>query len=291
MQDNFSTLSRKKWLLHNGRAGRSLGGENCSINDLEPTLTTTLIVLAHPEPHSFNGAWASATQKACEAMGDTVLISDLVAMNFQPVERANNYPHLPSNHHFDALKAQEEAAEQDMLPDDVGREIVKLLRADRVIFHFPIWWFAPPAILKGWFDRVLAHGALHTVERRFDKGHFLGRKALFCVTTGSNEEESAFNGREGDIHMLLWPTAYTLRYLGFSVAVPEIVHGVHGYHHGARKEALEERLVRALKAQTELISEFDRRPLIQFNADEDFNANGRLKSDRPSYSQFIRKAS
>ena len=54
----------------------------------EPALTTTLIVLAHPDPRSFNGAWANATEAACEALGDTVLRSDLVALGFDPVEAA-----------------------------------------------------------------------------------------------------------------------------------------------------------------------------------------------------------
>ena len=252
-------------------------------------MTTTLIVLAHPDPRSFNGAWANATKSACEALGDTVLCSDLVAMGFDPVERASHYPREQADPCFDALKAQEEAADQHRLPADVKLEIEKLRRADRVVFHFPIWWFAPPAILKGWFDRVLAHGALHSVEHRFDAGHFRGRKALFCATTGSDETESAFNGKEGDIQMLLWPAAYTLRYLGFSVAVPEIVHGVHGYHRGARQEALQGRLASVLDAQDRLMAEFESRALLQFNADTDFDEDGRLKADRPSLSHFIRK--
>ena len=253
-------------------------------------MTTTLIVLAHPEPRSFNAAWASATKKACKVVGDTVLQSDLVALNFQPVERASNYSHHSESARFDPLKAQEQASDLSQLPDDVRNEMDKLHLADRIIFHFPIWWFAPPAILKGWFDRVLAHGEIHSVERRFDRGKFRNKKALFCVTTGSSEAESAFNGKEGDIQMLLWPMAYALRYLGFSVAVPEIVHGVHGYHRGTRKDDLAARLAGTLNAQSELIAAFDSRPLIRFNADDDFTEAGTLKADRPSYSHFIRKA-
>ena len=252
-------------------------------------MTTTLIVLAHPDPRSFNGAWAEATRSACEDLGDTVLSSDLVSMDFQPVECAKNYPYRQTDTSFDALRAQEEASANRLLPADVLEEIDKIRRADRIVFHFPIWWFSPPAILKGWFDRVLAHGELHSVEHRFDTGHFRGKKALFCVTTGSKEAESAFDGKEGDIQMLLWPAAYTLRYLGFSVAVPEIVHGVHGYHRGARREALQDRLDNILCAQAALMAEFDRRPLIRFNADSDFDESGHLKPDRPSYSHFIRK--
>jgi NAD(P)H dehydrogenase (quinone) len=254
---------------------------------LEKALTTTLIVLAHPDPRSFNGAWAITTRRASEAQGDKVLFSDLVAMGFDPVERASHYPYLQTDMNFDPLKAQEEAADQHRLPEDVKLEIEKLRRADRVVFHFPIWWFGPPEILKGWFDRVLAHGDVHSVTNRFDKGHFIGKKALFCVTTGSKESESAFNGKEGDIQMLLWPAAYTLR-LGFSVAEPEIVHGVHGYHKGVDRDALHDRLAHTLDAQKRLISKFEKRALLEFNSDVDFDENGTLRADQPSYSHFIR---
>jgi len=252
-------------------------------------MATTLIVLAHPEPRSFNGAWAGATRAACEAAGDTVLWSDLCAMGFDAVESARHYAQRGSGG-FDPLKAQEAAAQTGGLPEDVAGEIAKLRQADRVVFHFPIWWFAPPAILKGWFDRVLVHGALHSVDQRFDAGQFRGRKALFCVTTGATEAESAFNGKEGDIQMLLWPAAHTLRYLGFSVLVPRVVHGVHGYFEGAEEDALRRRLRGVLDAQRDLMAGFEALPLMRFNADADFDAEGRLKPDRPSHSHFVRHA-
>ncbi len=251
-------------------------------------MTTTLVILAHPESRSFNGAWAKATQDGCHTQGDTVLVSDLTQMGFDPVERATHYTDFSTASPFDPLKAQEAASEDKTLPQAVQTEIEKVLCADRLIFHFPIWWFAPPAILKGWCDRVLAHGATHTVDQRFDAGRFTGRKALFCVTTGSGASESAFNGKEGDIQMLLWPLAYTLRYLGFSVLKPKIVHGVHGYHTGPDKAALSARLIKVLEEQSALIGQFDDRPLVEFNADDDFDAQGQLKADRPSVTPFIR---
>ena len=251
-------------------------------------MPTTLVILAHPDPRSFNGTWAEATRAASEAAGHEVLWSDLVSMGFDPVERAAHYAATDPAASFDPLKAQEAAAASGRLPPDVTSEIDKLRRADRVVFHFPVWWFAPPAILKGWLDRVLAHGETHSVGARFDKGQFRGRKALFCVTTGSSADESAHNGKEGDIRMLLWPMAYTLRYLGFSVVEPKIVHGVHGYHRDARKTALDARLREFLDSHATLIAAFDTLPLMPFNADTDFDADGRLKSDAPSNSRFIR---
>ncbi len=249
-------------------------------------MTTTLIVLAHPEPRSFNGAWARASAEASAALGHEVLLSDLCALGFDAVEAAQHYAHTDGP--FDPLKAQESAAARGGIPADVAIEIAKIRQADRVIFHFPIWWFAPPAILKGWFDRVLMHGAMHSVADRFDAGLCLGKKALFCVTTGSRAAESAHNGKEGDVQMLLWPTAYTLRYLGFDVLEPRLVHGVHGYHTGADKTDLQDRLRTVLANQNALINGFDSLPAQPFNADDDFDANGTLRPDRPSHTPFIR---
>lgn len=250
-------------------------------------MTTTLIVLAHPERRSFTGAWADATAQAAADLGDRVLWSDLTSMNFHPAEAAAHYEG-GSGSPFDPLKAQETAAAQDRLPADVAEEVAKIRQADRIVFHFPLWWFAPPAVLKGWFDRVLVHGALHNVDQRFDKGLCRGKTALFCVTTGANASESAHNGKEGDVQMLLWPAAYTLRYLGFTVLRPLVVHGVHGYFEGDERRELEDRLQAVLTAQREVMSRFDALPQIAFHADTDFDDNGQLRPDRPSLSHFIR---
>lgn len=254
-------------------------------------MTTTLIVLAHPERQSFNGAWADATARASVQLGHEVLWSDLGSMGFNPAEARAHFREYPENSSFDPLKAQEWASDADALPGDVAQEIDKLNRADRVVFHFPLWWFAPPAVLKGWFDRVLAHGATHTIDERFDTGRYHGRKALFCVTAGATENELSHNGKEGDVQMQLWPAAYTLRYLGFSVLEPEIVFGVHGYHQGEELTALRNRLGTVLDNQATLIRGFDDMRQLNFNPDCDFDANGRLKPGSPSHSPFIRHRS
>lgn len=249
-------------------------------------MSTTLIILAHPERKSFNGAWAEKTDRYSQEQGHKVIWSDLCSMEFDPVESAKQYsqPHEK----FDPLKAQEDAASSDMLPDDVAKEIEKILDADRLIFHFPIWWFNPPAILKGWCDRVLAHGAMHNVDKRFDNGICKGKKVLMCATTGAQETEASYNGKEGDATMLLWPLAYTLRYLGMSVLEPKIINGIHGYFKGDAEMQLEDRLEKVLLDHTETISNFDNLPEILFNSDSDFDDQGRLKSDAPSYTHFIR---
>ncbi|MEP3048645.1 MAG: NAD(P)H-dependent oxidoreductase [Roseibium sp.] len=249
-------------------------------------MPTTLIILAHPEKRSFNGAWANESARLSRELGHHVLLSDLCAMGFDPVEGPHHYAAPASP--FDTLKAQEQAAENNSFPGEVVAEIAKVKQADRLIFHFPIWWFSPPAILKGWCERVLAHGGLHTVDERFDTGRCSGKKALFCVTTGSKSSESLFNGKEGDVQMLLWPFAYTLRYLGMSVLKPKLIHGVHGYFKGDAKTALEARLKTSLVDHAQTIARFDSLPEVQFNPDSDFDAEGRLKPAAPSHTRFIR---
>lgn len=251
-------------------------------------MTTTLVVHAHPEPRSFTARWADATATACAAEGDTVLRSDLCGTGFDPVERAAHYADPPDP--FDVLKAQERASAADTLPPDVKAEIAKLEAADRVILHFPLWWFAPPAILKGWMERVLVHGRTNDVDNRFDTGRFRGRAVLFCVTTGARAVESGPDGKEGDTRLHLWPAAYTFRYLGYDVLEPVLVHGVHGYHRGARQTDLETRLTGVLAGQGDLIRRFVALPRMRFNADTDFDAEGRLKPGAPGHSPFIRTA-
>jgi NAD(P)H dehydrogenase (quinone) len=251
-------------------------------------MTTTLIILAHPSPGSFNAEWAKRSASASERLGHRVLWSDLYALRFDPVEADHHYSLGADQDHFDPLKAQEVASSADALPVRIALETEKLCRADRVIFHFPLWWFAPPAMLKGYFDRVFVHGKLHDVGHRFDSGRCRGKTAMLCVTTGSSAAESAPDGKEGDVRLLLWPTAYTLRYLGFDVVEPVVVHGVHGYHGGARAAALAARLTDTLAGHDRLIAAFDDLPRMRFNAESDFDQDGRLKPDRPSHTGFIR---
>lgn len=246
-------------------------------------MATTLVILAHPEPASFNGAWARASCDAARALGHDVMFADLYASGFDPAERPGHYATPPRP--FDPLKAQEAGP----IPADVAPLLDQLTSADRLILHFPMWWFAPPAMVKGWCDRVLVHGALHDTANRFDTGRLARLEVLFCVTTGGDAVESGPDGREGDWRMLLWPLAQTLRYCGATVKQPEAVHGVHGYHKGARRAALETRLAETLTRHPALLADWPNRPAMPFNPDSDFDATGCLKADAPSHTPFIRR--
>lgn len=247
-------------------------------------MPTTLVVVVHPEPTSFTCAWAKASIDAARGLGHDVLVSDLYAQGFDPAERGEHYGIGAG---FDPLKAQEQAAASGTLPSGISEEVDKVEAADLVIFHFPIWWFAPPAMLKGWCERALVHGRLHAVDARFDSGPCRGKRALFCVSTGAKAAEIGPDGKEGRLDYLLWPLAYTLRYCGFDVLAPVSCNGVHGYWTGADKAALDSRLGATLDAQRTLLEGIGTHPLWRFNADTDFDAEGRLKPGAPRLWPFI----
>ncbi|KUF09747.1 NAD(P)H-dependent oxidoreductase [Pseudoponticoccus marisrubri] len=243
-------------------------------------MPSALIVTAHPGPTSFARAWAQASRDACAELGYSVEISDLYAMGFDPAERAALYGR---DGPFDPLVAQEDLGGAP----DAQAEAAKIEAADLLVLHFPIWWFAPPAMLKGWLDRALIHGRLHDVEKRFDSGVCRGKTALLCVTTGASEAEVGPRGKEGRLDLQLWPVAYTLRYCGFDIARPVALHDVHGYWDGAEKDALEARLSAALAGQRDVIAGLPVRPRWRFNADADFDETGRLKPGAPVYWPFV----
>lgn len=95
-----------------------------------------------------------------------------------------------------------------------------------VIFQFPLWWGGPPAILKGWLDRVLAYGFAYVDGYRFDTGLFRGRHAVLSVTTGGTPARFNEEGVYGPIEQLLRPIRRgALEYMGFEVAPSFVCYG------------------------------------------------------------------
>ena len=106
------------------------------------------VILAHPEPRSFNHAIARAACQASERLGHSVTFHDLYEEGFDPL--------LP------AEELQSEAALSPILK----RHCEEIERADGLVIVHPNWWGQPPASLKGWIDRVLRPG----VAYRFEEG-------------------------------------------------------------------------------------------------------------------------
>lgn len=188
---------------------------------------TILIVVAHPDAASFNHAMAHAAADALREAGHDVTISDLATQGF----RADLGPHdmtpMEGTTRFHIQAEQANAARLGSFADDVARQQALVAAADNIILQFPMWWGGPPALMKGWADRVLAYGFAYVDGRRFDTGLFKGRRAMLSVTTGGTPQRFSAEGVYGPIGPLLMPMQrLTLEYMGFEVEEPYIAHGV-----------------------------------------------------------------
>ena len=185
-----------------------------------------LLVLAHPERLSFNGAMFDVAQTPLENAGHTVVTSDLYRMGFDPVSSRHNFTSI---HNPDYLKLQAEeqlASETDGFADEVEAEIAKVEAADLMIWQFPLWWFGLPAILKGWVDRVFAMGRAYGNGHIYETGKFKGKRALLSLTTGGPADAYLENGFNGDLNAILRPIQRgILNFTGFSVLQPQLVYG------------------------------------------------------------------
>lgn len=230
-----------------------------------------LIVYAHPEPKSFNGAMRDTAVETLRGLGNEVVISDLYAMSFNPVVGLGDFlGERADADFFSVQKEQTRAYETGKLAPDIVSEMEKLQRADLVIFQFPIWWFGMPAILKGWADRIFARGFAYIPGRKYDTGMFRGKTAMIAATTGTSADTYAPDGIDGDILSVLWPIHNgLLRYSGFDVLPPFIA-----YMPGrVEKEAREAYLA----AYQKRLREIDVTPRLFFHPLEDYGANERLK--------------
>ena len=246
-------------------------------------------VLAHPEPQSFNAHLARSGSAALEAEGWTVSLSDLYAMGFDPCERPEHFRNRADPARFDAQAEQRHATDDGTLPKAVTEELALMDRADLLVLQYPMWWHLPPAMLKGWFDRALAYGAAYTSRKRFEKGRFVGKRAMLSVTVGTSRATYEHDGRSGDIELMLWPVNFTLAYVGYEVLAPFVAYGVEGGLRYSDPAAIEKRLKRIVAEFRAALPRVGERARIPFNRMEDWGGDGRIVPGAPVYSPFVRR--
>lgn len=244
-----------------------------------------LIVLAHPEAKSFNGRMAETAKAAFEAQGHTAEIYDLYREGFDAREALVHFPAPKTPEYFSAMAEQRHAVATNALPPDVERAILRLERADVVVFQFPLWWFSIPGILKGWMDRVFVWGRVYSSKRRYDTGHFKGKRALVSITTGGPPSTHGPDGRQGDMDMELWPFHFGINYVGFTVLPPFRSFAVDVGQNDAAHQA---KLAGYQAGLRDYLGTLDQLEPLKFNGWNDWDADGRLKPDAPSHSLFMR---
>jgi NAD(P)H dehydrogenase (quinone) len=184
-----------------------------------------LIIYAHPEPSSFTGALKDLAVKTLESAGHHVEVSDLYAENFNPVAGRHDFTTARDSARFDYQAEQFFASENNGFSKDLLREQARVLKADVLIFIFPLWWGGVPTIVKGWFDRVLAYGFAYADGERFSRGRFIGRRGTMCVTTGGTRKRFSEGDAYGEIRQVLYPiNRCILEYLGLEVTDPFVAY-------------------------------------------------------------------
>jgi NAD(P)H dehydrogenase (quinone) len=158
------------------------------------------LVLAHPEPKSFNGALLREAHRILIKLGHSVQTSDLYSIGFNPVSNRHNFTTVKDPDFFKPQTEEVYASEVGGFAPDLETELQKIEWCDLMIWQFPLWWFGLPAILKGWVDRTFAMGRTYGNGRFYETGVFKGKRALLSLTTGGATSHYEKGGWNGDIH-------------------------------------------------------------------------------------------
>jgi NAD(P)H dehydrogenase (quinone) len=198
-----------------------------------------LIVHAHHEPTSFNAAMTATAAAALRAAGGETVVSDLYAMGFDPVSDRRNFVTTADRERLSQQAEEAYASAHDGYAADLQAEMDKLAWCDLLILQFPIWWLGPPAILKGWLDRVLAVGRAYGGGRWFENGWLKGKRAMCAVTVGGPRELYSPGGFYAPVEDLLFPIHRgVFGFTGMSVVRPFVVYGPGRMTAEARRLAL-----------------------------------------------------
>lgn len=138
-----------------------------------------LIILGHPNPGSFNHAIAETAASKLQKNGHEVIYHDLYAENFDPI--------IPSD----------EIPKEAKLDSLIEKHCKELSKADGIIIVHPNWWGQPPAILKGYIDRVIRAGvAYEFIEGDSGEGvpnGLLKANAAIVFNTANTSKEREMN--------------------------------------------------------------------------------------------------
>jgi NAD(P)H dehydrogenase (quinone) len=137
------------------------------------------IILAHPDKKSFNHAIAATVVERLKQNGHKIFFHDLYEENFDPI--------LPA----------EEIPGDVPLTAEVEKHCNEISVADGFVIIHPNWWGQPPAILKGWVDRVIRPGVAYEFLEN-DKGEgvpcgLLKAKSVVVFNTSNTETEREKN--------------------------------------------------------------------------------------------------
>ena len=128
-----------------------------------------LVILGHPSPDSFNAAVANRYAETVRANYQEALVRDLYALGFNPLLN----------------ESERKPGEADVAPADIHAELDLVAKSDVLCFVYPLWFGMPPAMIKGYIDRIFGAGFRQDSLRTAREGH-LRHKRLVVLTTSAS---------------------------------------------------------------------------------------------------------
>ena len=145
-----------------------------------------LVVYTHPSPSSYTASVLTRVLAGLDAAGHEVDVLDLYALGFDP-----------------KLRAEERfRSGDDPLTSPMMQSHIAMIRAaTAVVFVYPTWWSGPPAMLKGWTDRVFVADVAYTVgpsgRMRSQLRHI--RHLIVITSHGSAKHVNMIEGESGKL--------------------------------------------------------------------------------------------
>lgn len=138
-----------------------------------------VVILGHPQKGSFNHAIAGMAVDTLRSVGHEIIYHDLYEEGFEPVVTSEE---IPKGARLDAV---------------IEKHCGHIADADGIIIVHPNWWGTPPAIMKGWIDRVIRPGVAYSFLEN-DKGEgvplgLLKAKAAIVFNTSNTENSREIN--------------------------------------------------------------------------------------------------
>lgn len=130
-----------------------------------------LVITSNPEVDSLTNAVAEAFMAGAAAGGAEAELLDLYAAGFNPVYTREDRAHYLG---------------QAPVPRDVSALQSRLASADVITLVFPIYWYTMPAMVKGFFDRVICRGFAYRKDGL--PGALAGKKVRIFALTGGAED-------------------------------------------------------------------------------------------------------
>jgi len=203
----------------------------------DPTPPKHAVIVSHPDPDSFTMSVARTYCTAVEAHGQTALLRDLYRMNFDPV-----------------LKVAERPGEHPFTPaPDVKAELDLLAGAGAFVLVYPIWFGTPPAMIKGYIERVLGAGTgFEMISNHLHQPRhpLLGGKHLLSFSSsGSTKQWLSDQGAWLSLQTIF--DGYLAR--AFWMSTPEHVH-FESVHEGLEQETVRGHLAKVEAQADEMCS-------------------------------------